>query len=195
MGHDDEPVTIDRLPNPKWSKQKLEVRRRRALFPWWVWPAAILGAVGAFLIVWFGIILPGMQATPAVVSTPTPTATTVPTQPPPTGLPAVLPTSVPTQLSLPPTAVPTVVPAVVPTPSGDVAVGGKVRVVGTGTDKLRLRSGPGLNYTTVTLIEDGHEFDVLEGPQSANGYQWWRLQDSEGTVGWAVANYLQPITQ
>lgn len=192
MGRDQEPVTINRLPDPKWSKEKLELRpMRKALFPWWIWPIALLVAVATFIIVWFGIVLPGIRASQGVIETPTPTPTIQPTQPPPTGLPVVPPTAIPQT----PTTAPSPIPTVLPTPPGDITVGIRVRVVGTGVDKLRLRSGPGLNYVTVTLVDDGHEFQVLEGPQSANGYQWWRLEDSDGTIGWAAANWLEPIGQ
>lgn len=196
MGRDQEPVTINRLPDPKWSKQKLERRpRRKGLIPWWVWPIALLVAIATFIVVWFGIVLPGIRASQGSIETPTPTPTTHPTQPPPTGLPVVPPTSPPPTSSAPPTAVPSPISTVVPPPPGDITVGIRVRVTGTGVDKLRLRSGPGLNYVTVILVDDGHEFQVLEGPQSANGYEWWRLEDSEGTVGWAASNWLAPVGQ
>lgn len=195
MGRDQEPVTIDRLPDPKWSKQKLELHpKRKALFPWWIWPIVILVAIATFIIVWFGIVLPGLRASQGIVETPTPTATLQPTQPPPTGLPSVPPTSPPPTQGVP-TAVSSPIPTVVPTPPSGIAVGIRVRVIGTGADKLRLRSGPGLTYTTVTLVNDGHEFQVLEGPQEASGYQWWRLEDTDGTIGWAAANWLEPIAQ
>lgn len=195
MGYDDDHVTIDRLPNPKWSKQKLEIRRSRGLFPWWVWPVAILAALGTFLIIWFGAVLPAKRSAEGAVATPTATPTTQAATATPTGLPAVPPAQ-PSATLPPPTAAvaPTATSVVVPTPAGPITVGSTVHITGTGGDKLRVRSGPGLNYTTIKLVPDGYEFKVLEGPQSANGYEWWRLEDAEGTIGWAVANYLQTVS-
>lgn len=190
MSYNDEPKEIGQLPNPKWSRQKMEMRSHKALFPWWVWPLAILVAIAAFLIVWFGFVAPSLRGAPA--ATPTPTPTVQPTQPAPTGLPPIPPTGVVTP-QVTPAVVSTRTPAPIPTPSGSIAVGSKVKVAGAGADKLRLRSGPGVNYTTIALVEDGREFEVLEGPQAANNYQWWRVKDSQGTIGWAAANWLQPI--
>ena len=40
----------------------------------------------------------------------------------------------------------------------------------------------------------GAIFDVIGGPQEADGFTWWRLHDPRFSVeGWAVANYLQTI--
>jgi hypothetical protein len=187
MPYDEAPKEIDRLPNPKWSKQKMELHPRKALFPWWVWPIVFLAAVLTFIVVWFGFVLPSIRAKEAALYTPTPTIT--PTPPPPTGLPPVPATAEPTAF-----AMPTATVFVIPTPSGDIAVGGKVRVTGTGTARLNLRESPSTSATILTRVEDGREFTVVEGPTSADGYQWWKVQDAAGTItGWAAANYLQPI--
>jgi len=77
----------------------------------------------------------------------------------------------------------------------EIELGIKVEVVGTGIDGLRFRSGPGLRYVTLKIIPDGEILTVLEGPEEANGYRWWRLQDKTGTIGWGVDNWLQPRGQ
>ena len=188
MSYDEDPKEIDRLPNPKWSKQKVELHPRKALFPWWVWPVVILAAILTFIVVWFGFVKPSLRAKEVASYTPTPTIT--PTPLPPTGLPPVPPTAQPT-LNI---VIPTRTPDAIPTPSGSIAVGGKVRVTGTGTARLNLRENPSTSATILTRVEDGRELTVLEGPQSADGYQWWKVQDAGGTItGWAAANYLQPI--
>lgn len=184
MPYNGEPREIDHLPNPRWSKQSMDLHPRRALFPWWVWPLAILAAVLTFVIVWFGLVAPSLRAGQAVVPTATPTPT--PTVAPPTGLPPIPPTTAPT----PP---PTNTPEPTRAPSGTITVGGKVRVTGTGAARLNVRQQPGTSAPVVTRAEDGHVFTVLEGPQTADGYQWWKVQDDQGVTGWAAANWLEPV--
>jgi uncharacterized protein YraI len=65
-------------------------------------------------------------------------------------------------------------------------------VVGAEADQLSYRSGPGLNYARLALIKDGTILKVLEGPEEADGYTWWRLQDKDGFIGWAAEDWLQP---
>jgi beta-xylosidase len=38
-------------------------------------------------------------------------------------------------------------------------------------------------------------FRVDDGPQEADGYQWWHLVApyDENRAGWAVVNYLSPL--
>ena len=72
-------------------------------------------------------------------------------------------------------------------------MGLRVRITGTGTDKLRVRAGPGTDNATLMIVTDGTEFKVLEGPQTQGGYAWWRIEAADGTVGWAVEQFLQPI--
>ena len=38
----------------------------------------------------------------------------------------------------------------------------------------------------------GTQFDIIGGPQEADGFTWWQVNDPLFQVqGWAVANYLQ----
>ena len=183
MSQNEDPKEIDHLPNPKWSKQKMDLHPRKALFPWWVWPVVILAAILTFVVVWFGFVQPSLKAKQIAAYTPTPTIT--PTPPPPTGLPPVPPTAT--------FAIPTATPQAIPTPSGAIAVGGKVRVTGTGAAKLNVRENPSTTSAILTRAADGTEFTVMEGPTTADGYTWWKVTDGQGTTGWAAANYLQPI--
>ena len=59
-------------------------------------------------------------------------------------------------------------------------------------EKLRFRTGPGLNFTTSKLIDQGTILLVVEGPKEADKYQWWRLQDQQGNYGWAAGDFLKP---
>lgn len=115
-------------------------------------------------------------------------------RPPPTPTPTALPTPPPTFTPLPTaTPTPTPVPTATVTPQPQIAPGGQVVVQGTGTDKLRLRTGPGLTHELVAALDDGTRLRVLEGPEMADGYAWWRVQTEGGQVGWAAANWLVPI--
>jgi len=72
-------------------------------------------------------------------------------------------------------------------------VDGRVRVSGTGEIGLRLRSGPGLDYVTYKIVPEGSVLKVLSGPEEADGFTWWRLEDEDGVVGWAVEEWLEPV--
>jgi hypothetical protein len=76
--------------------------------------------------------------------------------------------------------------------NGILAFGAYVQITGTGGDGLRLRSDPGLSGTIRFLAIDGEVFQVLDGPQTADGYTWWFLQAPYDTnvEGWAVADFL-----
>jgi DnaJ-class molecular chaperone len=75
-----------------------------------------------------------------------------------------------------------------------VAVGGQVVVTGTEDAKLKLRAGPGLNQETLLFVEDGTLLQVLEGPESGDGYIWWKVQVPDGQVGWVAGEWLEPVT-
>jgi uncharacterized protein YraI len=78
-----------------------------------------------------------------------------------------------------------------PVVEAEIGVGAQVRVSGTGADGLSFRSGPGTNYARLMTVHDGEVFTVLEGPEEANGYRWWRLEDEGGTVGWGADAWLE----
>jgi uncharacterized protein YraI len=79
---------------------------------------------------------------------------------------------------------------VVPT---EIAIGVYVQVSGTEGSDLSLRADPGTNYARLKIVAEGSVLKVLDGPVEADGYVWWQLQDvSDGVVGWAVADYLEP---
>jgi len=153
----------------------------------WIWVAVPLLLVIAAAVLWLLVLRPRAVPTP----TPIP-AIRVTT---PTSTPKLLTQTltVPTATSVIPTATPAVVQT--PTPSQKIVIGGYVEVFGTGSDKLRLRTGPGLNYVTWKIVPDGTRFKVAGGPREADGYVWWSLVDlSDGTEGWAVENFLKPTT-
>lgn len=76
-------------------------------------------------------------------------------------------------------------PSPTPTPTGKFAIGDTMRV----TESLNLRSGAGTNNGVVAVLPTGTTGKVLEGPRTASGYTWWRVQTSLGT-GWSVENWM-----
>ena len=57
---------------------------------------------------------------------------------------------------------------------------------------LRVRSGPGLRFTTKTVMRNGTRVRVVGGPVRQNGYAWYKVTgfNSRGTVGWSAGNWL-----
>jgi hypothetical protein len=144
--------------------------------------------LGVFLVVllgvsaWWGVralLLPSTSTpTPAAIWTPAPLALPLPS-PTPAG-------SRPAEAAL---ATPTPVPAV-----ASIGVGQRVRVAGTDQEGIRLRGEPGVDYATLLIVEEGVVLKVLGGPQEADGYRWWQLEMEDGTVGWAVEDWLEPVS-
>jgi hypothetical protein len=74
-------------------------------------------------------------------------------------------------------------------PVGDSAyqVGVQARVQTTNNDVLNMRSGPGLTFQRVGTIGNGIIVTLIEGPQDADGFIWWRVRLSNGSEGWVVS--------
>lgn len=74
-----------------------------------------------------------------------------------------------------------------PSPSS----GGIVQVKGTSEAGLRVRTSPQLAVGNILgKVFDGTQLKVLDGPQSANGYQWWRVR----LDGWSAVEFLRDFT-
>ncbi|MBE0690734.1 MAG: SH3 domain-containing protein [Anaerolineae bacterium] len=87
----------------------------------------------------------------------------------------------------PPSATPAVfIPPTVAAAPGGVAVGADAFVNTTDGDRLRLRSGAGLNFAIVRELTDDTRVTLIEGPRAADGYVWWRIQLADGVTGWVV---------
>ena len=101
----------------------------------------------------------------------------------------IIPTSTPIETEPPPA---TDFPPPAP---GDIAIDAYVKVVGTGGDGLRLRTGPGLDRDVRLLAIEDEVFLVQEGPQQIDGYSWWYLVGpfDDSRHGWAVANFLRVV--
>lgn len=144
----------------------------------------------------FAVLLIGLPPTLACGSfaprpTPTPTVVVITTQgsDPAIGqtteaTPVVLPTPVtPTPL---PTLLPVDTPTFTPTPlPGTVlAVGQPARVVA--PDGLNMREQPDPDGTLIIHLNDGVRVTVVEGPQNAADFNWWKVDDGQGNTGWVA---------
>jgi hypothetical protein len=114
----------------------------------------------------------------------------------PLPMPTATPTAVPTATSEP-TATATVTPeataTTTDTPVPVVMLGTTVEVAGTGTDELRVRVAPGLDRETIGTVEDGTRLRITEGPESMDGFKWWRIKSDEGQEGWVAEDWLVPV--
>lgn len=75
-------------------------------------------------------------------------------------------------------------------PEESFAIGAQVRVVDTGGTGGRFRAGPGTNFLTLAILEDGTQLTVVEGPEDADARLWYRLEMEDGTVGWMAQELL-----
>ncbi len=116
-----------------------------------------------------------------------PTATAVVIMP--TATPFVPPTATP---YVAPTNTPAPPPASAPVSSGTFGVGARVTIVGTGGGGLNFRRAPSISAERIRSLPDGTVYEIVGGPEQADGFTWWQLRDpTDGTIGWGVQNYMQ----
>jgi hypothetical protein len=105
------------------------------------------------------------------------------------------PTRIPQAYPSPTIPLPTPIPS--PSlPPGDFIIGARVQVVGVESSGLNIRSSPGYGGTPRFLAYDSDFFVLVEGPQTADGLEWWRIEDPDdpSRFGWAARNYLTVVT-
>jgi uncharacterized protein YgiM (DUF1202 family) len=125
-----------------------------------------------------------VQATPTALSAEIPTAAeptaTFPLEVEPTAL--ITPTA---------TVVLPISPTVMPTAFTEIAIGAPVVV--TASPSLTLRAQPGTNAASLGQLKKGTELIVLDGPQKAGAYTWWKVRRADGTgqEGWVAGEFLQ----
>lgn len=84
---------------------------------------------------------------------------------------------------------PTLPPVILsPTPLS-ITLGATVIV---NADSLNVRANPGTDQDLLFTAPAGTAFRVIEGPMSATGYTWWRIQSMTNPLeaGWAAAQFL-----
>jgi hypothetical protein len=171
-------------------KPAVQAKRRLTLPPWLLVAAAVVIAI--LLCVALVLIVRALRAEPegmpGAESTEVRAATT---------LPGTLPTSTPISVVLPtepvsPTATVVIPGVVTPSPAvfTEIAPGAQVIVQGTGGRGLNIRANPTTSAGLAASAKDGDLLLVLEGPQEADGYTWWKVKTEAGKEGWAAATFL-----
>ncbi len=87
----------------------------------------------------------------------------------------------PTATPLPPTPIP-----------ATIRPGISVQVVNTDAKGASFRYGPGTKYARIEVLNDGDVLKVVGGPEKADGFTWWRLQNEAVIIGWVVEDFLEP---
>ena len=77
-----------------------------------------------------------------------------------------------------------------PPPAGRFQNGDSVRV----TETMNFRSSPSTSASIIAQLNAGTTATVVGGPSAGNGYTWYQLKTSGGTVGWAVQDWLEKTT-
>jgi hypothetical protein len=77
-------------------------------------------------------------------------------------------------------------PTTTPTPLPGTAlmVGQPARVAAGGG--LNMREEPRTDGELITRLGAGQRVSVVEGPVTADGFTWWRVDEGQGVVGWVA---------
>lgn len=73
-----------------------------------------------------------------------------------------------------------------------IAIGSDVEVT-SGGQNLHLRSEPSVSSTIIANLPDGTRMTVIAGPQTSDGFTWWKISGDPGK-GWAAESYLRPLS-
>jgi hypothetical protein len=144
----------------------------------------IVGAVIGFLIAVTLLAVARLRGTSQTVSLP-PVLTVIP-----------LPTAtVPMILSPTPQISSTQSPTAQPDAPKEFSSGELVQVSGTGGEGLRMRANPSLAAEVLLLGLESEVFEVLDGPNAADGYTWWLLANpfDPTNQGWAADQFLRSL--
>lgn len=69
-------------------------------------------------------------------------------------------------------------------------IGGRAVITTTAGDPLRVRTGAGTGFAVAFQLQNGTPVTLLEGPVSADGLTWWRVQTDDGRGGWCVEGVM-----
>jgi hypothetical protein len=164
--------------------------------------AAALLVLGG-LVVWSvasPIVSPGPTVVVQANPTPGPAVTPLTTSAKPAAPPAN-PTSSPVAVAqptvvIPPTptpraATPTPVPEPTQTPTPEPPR--SARVINTDGQGANMRRAPSVSAQRIKLITEGTVVELVGGEQRGDGYAWRNVRDVDGSTGFVIADYLQPI--
>jgi uncharacterized protein YgiM (DUF1202 family) len=76
-------------------------------------------------------------------------------------------------------------------PKAKFAAGAEVVV---DTDSLNLREKPGATQKVITSLGTGIGAKVIDGPETANNMNWYKLETEHGT-GWSIETFLAPASE
>jgi len=71
--------------------------------------------------------------------------------------------------------------------------GWDARVLGTGTDGLQVRQGPGVDFPSTAVVPEGGRVHVADGPSfDRDGRAWYRVTgyNRAGSSGWSIGDFL-----
>jgi len=165
-------------------KPASQAKRRLTLPPWLLLTGAVV--ISILLCVALVLIVKALRAGPDATPTAAIAAASevVPTS---TAISVVAPTNVVT-----PTPTVELPGLVTPSPVvfTEIAPGAQVVVQGTLGQGLNLRASASTTARLVGSAKDGNVLTVLEGPQEADGYTWWKVRTADGKEGWAAGKFL-----
>ena len=175
------------------KKPSSHARRRRVTLPPWALLALLVALI---ILLCIGLVLIIRAIGGSSEGTPTPTVQPTATRPASaTNTVVIIQPTVAEGETPTPTVVLPVGTATEPPVFAEIAPGATVEVYNTGGGGLNLRSEASTSGRVVSNVRDGTEFTVLEGPEDANGYAWWKLEAADGTQGWGAANWLRLKTE
>ncbi len=110
----------------------------------------------------------------------------------PDALPAA--TSLPANANIPlNTPLPTVTPAPAIPTAAPAQSGARFRVTGTGSDGLFLRPAPSTDGQPLKTLPEGSEVTIVGEDKVQADRTWKHIRDTDGTEGWAAADFLKPV--
>jgi hypothetical protein len=54
----------------------------------------------------------------------------------------------------------------------------------TAADTVKLREGPGRNYSVIKSLVPGADLKVIGGPSCSDNWSWWQVETEAGYTGW-----------
>lgn len=193
------------------ARRAFKRSRRRALNPYYVSLRSLLITAAIVLLLALAIIAaavsmrgeplpPSTEPRIEILTAPGSAADAAPSEPPAAGagaaqsLEIILAAETPARLDMEGPPVPTVIITNTPLP---LAVGLRAEVFNVGADELNVRNIPSVRESQILFrAPAGTRFDIIGGPQEADGYTWWQLRDGQYQVqGWAVAKYLLTVSE
>jgi uncharacterized protein YgiM (DUF1202 family) len=59
------------------------------------------------------------------------------------------------------------------------------------TDRLKVRSEPGLSSNVIITEAVGETGTITDGPTYKDDYWWWQVSFDDGNTGWSAENWLE----